>query len=185
MIKQRFKLISPLRHKRSLIPKIVITPPTPEPKRKFFPTSSRSKSLHKRAQTPQQSTGGQLASHNDAKSSVVSNSHNAKKPNAKKTSKLTSSLKKSNLAQTSSSTNSTRTGSTRTRSTRTSSNGCMNTQSGTNNDCDNIDSHEGVRTVVLAKTKKGYGFVLRGARGKQINLVFDPYDARKPFIWTV
>jgi len=25
--------------------------------------------------------------------------------------------------------------------------------------------HEGVRTVVLAKTKKGYGFVLRGAKG--------------------
>lgn len=27
---------------------------------------------------------------------------------------------------------------------------------------------EGVRTVVLARTKKGYGFVLRGAKGKSI-----------------
>lgn len=34
---------------------------------------------------------------------------------------------------------------------------------------------EGVRTVVLAKTKKGYGFVLRGAKGELLTLCLRKY----------
>lgn len=134
-----------LRHSQNKpsIPKIVITPPTPERKRKV---PKKHRGYEKKSTATKQvslSSMNKPALHQTLSTPSTSN----KNPSPKK---LRLTFKDS-----------------------------VNSDSTKpNGNCNGVDRHEGVRTVVLAKTKKGYGFVLRGARGKTLPIYSMVYSSQ-------